>query len=91
MDNDKGEKGMLSHHAVKEILTLRKLNHPHIASAQNVHWNHNLSDMSRYEPTKKHFKMFIEMQKARHDLQELTLYNETKTKLKPREVKCVLK
>jgi len=47
--------------------------------------------MSRYEPTKKHFKMFIEMQKARHDLQELTLYNETKTKLKPREVKCVLK
>jgi hypothetical protein len=68
MDNDKNEKGMISHHSVKELLLLRKLSHPNIASAQNVHWNHNLSDMSRFDATKKNFRMYIEMQKARHDL-----------------------
>ena len=59
---------MLNHYSVKEIMTLRKLNHPNIASADKVHFNHNLCDLKKFDPLKKNFKMYIEMDKARHDL-----------------------
>ena len=73
MEPDRAIPGMLNHHSIEEIMTLRKLNHQNIASAQNVHYSHNLSDFSRFDQSKsKSFKMYIEMEKAKHDLQELT-------------------
>ena len=69
MGNDKG---MLTHHAVKEILTLRKLDHPNIAGVQDIHWNHDLSDMSKFDEDKKDIKLYIQMEQAQHDLMQLT-------------------
>jgi hypothetical protein len=68
MENDRVIPGMLNHYSVKEIMTLRKLHHPNIASAEKVHFNHNLNDLTKFDPEKKNFKMYIEMKKARHDL-----------------------
>jgi len=81
MENDRAITGMLNHYSVKEIMTLRKLHHPNIASAEKVHFNHILNDLTKFDPGKKNFKMYIEMKKAKHDLQEITKYPETKTKL----------
>ena len=49
-------------------MILRKLNHPNIASADKVHYNHILNDLTKFDPQKKGFRMYIEMEKARHDL-----------------------
>ena len=59
MEGDKYIEGMLNHHSIKEIMTLRKLSHPNIASADRVHFNHNLFDFSKFDPSKKDFKMYI--------------------------------
>ncbi len=48
-------KGMLSHISVKEIMDLRKLDHPNIASASRVHFNSHIYDFSQFDPTKKNF------------------------------------
>ena len=73
MDSDRDIPSMLNHHSIKELMLLRKLDHPNIASATNAHFNHNLTDMQSYNPIRNNFKMYIEMDKAQHDLQELTL------------------
>ena len=65
-------KGMLSHISVKEIMVLRKLDHPNIASASRVHFNSHIYDFSHFDPTKKNFCMYIEMEKAKFDLCKLT-------------------
>ena len=83
MESDRALPGMLSHHSIKEIMILRRLNHQNIASAQNVHYSHNLCDRSLFDLSKKNFKMYIEMEKARHDLQELTKHKETRVHLRP--------
>jgi serine/threonine protein kinase len=91
MENDKVAPGMLNHSSIKEIMTLRKLEHRNIASAQNVHYSLNTCDLSRPDPEyKKKFRMYIEMERARHDLFELT-NNRPRFKLKPAEIKCILK
>lgn len=77
MDNNKDHEkiapGMLSHSSIKEIMVLRKLDHPNIASAQRVHYSQLIGDLSVSDPEyKKKFKMYIEMEKADHDLFELT-------------------
>ena len=59
MEGDKTIQGMLNHYSIKEIMTLRKLSHPNIASAESVHFNHNLYDFSKFDPNKKNFKMYI--------------------------------
>ena len=56
MENDRTITGMLNHYSVKEIMTLRKLHHPNIASADKVHFNHNLIDMTKFDPVKKKFQ-----------------------------------
>jgi serine/threonine protein kinase len=91
MDTDRAIPGMLNHSSVKEIMTLRKLNHENIASAQNVHYSHNLNNLSHFDPNKKSFKMFIEMDRARHDLFELTNSKDKRVLLKPSEIKCIMK
>jgi hypothetical protein len=49
-----------THNTVKEIMILRKLNHPNIASAKSLHWSHNLSDISHFDNSlKKDLKMYI--------------------------------
>jgi hypothetical protein len=68
MEPDRETPGMISHHSVNEIMLLRRLHHPNIASASNIHYSHNLRDVSKYDPEVKNFRMFIEMEKARHDL-----------------------
>jgi len=91
METDKAIPGMLAHSSIKEIMLLRKLNHVNIAGAQHVHYNHNLSDLSHFDPAKKNFKMYIQMDKARHDLFELTHQKEKRIVLKPSEIKCIFK
>ena len=49
-------------------MTLRRLNHKNIAGLEGVHYNHNLNDLSNFTHEKKSMRMYIEMEKARHDL-----------------------
>ena len=70
---------------------LRKLDHQNIATAQNVHYNHNLNDFSKFDRDKKNIKMYIQMEKARHDLMALTPDQETIIRLAPNEIKCIMK
>ena len=71
-------------------MTLRRLNHKNIAGLEGVHYNHNLNDLSNFTHEKKSMRMYIEMEKARHDLQELTKQN-PRIALRPPEIKCILK
>lgn len=66
--NDGPQQHMVGHGSIKEVMTLRKLDHPNIACNINVHYNHLLNDLSSYDASKKDFKMYIEMEQARHDL-----------------------
>lgn len=91
MEGDRAIQGMLNHYSIKEIMTLRKLSHPNIASADSVHFNHNLYDFQKFDPNKKHFKMYIQMEKARQDLMDLTINKETPHRLEASEIKCILK
>ena len=45
-------------------MTLRKLHHPNLTSAEKVHFNQFLNDFTKFDPDKKTFKMYIEMKKA---------------------------
>lgn len=90
METDRSIPGMLNHSSIKEVMTLRKLNHKNIASLEGVHYNHNLNDLQSFNIEKKSMRMYIEMEKARHDLQELTKQN-PRIVLKPAEIKCILK
>ena len=81
MENNRAITGTLNHYRVKEIMTLRKLHHPNIASAEKVHFNHFLNDLTKFDPDKKTFKMYIEMKKAKHDLKEVAKHPETMIKL----------
>ena len=74
MENDSTMKQMVNHYSIKEVMTLRNLDHKNIASATNVHWKHNMlaGSLKECDKEKKDFRIYIEMEKARHDLQELT-------------------
>lgn len=98
MENDGSLKSMINHYAVKEVMFLRKLQHMNIATAHQVHWKHDMlaGGLQKYDPLKKDFRMYIEMEKARHDLQELTKQHfkgkpDTCLRLTQPQIKCVLK
>jgi hypothetical protein len=81
MENDGAITRMLNHYSVKEIMTLRKLHHPNIAFAEKVQFNHYLNDLTKFDPDKKTFKMYIEIKKAKHDLKEVAKHSDTMIKL----------
>mmetsp|Transcript_41449 Transcript_41449/g.63242 ORF Transcript_41449/g.63242 Transcript_41449/m.63242 type:complete len:83 (+) Transcript_41449:946-1194(+) len=81
---------MVSHQAVKELILMRQLNHINIAKANNLHYTHRLSDLSRCHAHIKEYSMFVEMDKAEHDLQELTKERDSLVKLSHPQIKCVI-